>query len=414
MNRLLYTTGIYCYAFLLKAAAIFHPKARQFVNGRKQLFLNLKKAFEKNKAPVAWFHCASLGEFEQGRPLIEAFKKEYPGYKILLTFFSPSGYEIRKNYPQADWVFYLPLDTPNNAKQFISLSNPEVAFIIKYEFWNNILKYAHRKKIPVLSVSSIFRKDHPFFKFYGKLFRHSLNYFDHFFVQDEKSAALLNSIGLKNSSTSGDTRFDRVKGIREKVKSIPIAETFSKDSKVFIIGSCWPADMEVLNTFINDRKDLKFIIAPHNIDRKFIQRMDHDLMRDSICFSEAKEKGAGEKEVLIIDNVGMLSSLYQYGDYAYIGGAFGQGLHNILEPATFGLPVFFGNKNFKKFREANDLINLGGAFSVKSYSNFRKHFEKVEEAETYQMIKEINAGYVKNNSGATEIIITYCKEKLKL
>ncbi|MGK7390009.1 MAG: 3-deoxy-D-manno-octulosonic acid transferase [Candidatus Cyclobacteriaceae bacterium M2_1C_046] len=411
---LLYNIGILLYSFLVRLTAIFNPKAKLFVKGRKDLLKKIKIAFSNNTCPVAWFHCASLGEFEQARPLMEAFNKTYPDYKILLTFFSPSGYEIRNDYPLADWVFYLPIDRPSRAKKFIEITNPKVAFIIKYEYWYNLIKYTRRKKVPILSVSSIFRKDQIFFKPYGKLFRRLLGYFDHFFVQDNASLKLLQSINIKHVSKSGDTRFDRVKGIRDRVKPIPVAEHFSKGSDVFVIGSCWPQDMEVLMSFINDRKDIKFIIAPHTLEEKFINKLQIELLRETIKFSEAEIPDVEQYEVLIIDNIGMLSGLYQYGKYAYVGGAFGQGLHNILEPATFGLPVFFGNNNYQKFREARELINVGGAFAVESYSEFRKAFKKVEDPETYQMISGINSDYVKENAGATDIILNYCKNELRL
>lgn len=411
---LFYNIGILLYSLLVRLSAFFNPKAKLFVHGRKNLIKRLKQAIGDNENPIAWFHCASLGEFEQARPLMEAFTKSYPDYKILLTFFSPSGYEIRKNYPLADWVFYLPLDHPSSAKKFIKITSPKVAFIIKYEYWYNLIKNAHKKQIPILSVSSIFRKEQLFFKPYGKLFKRLLGHFDHFFVQDNASLQLLQSISIKNVSKAGDTRFDRVKGIRDEVKEIPVAAGFSKDSDVFVIGSCWPQDMDVLTPFINDRKDLKFIIAPHTLEEKFIKELEVELLRKTLRFSEAEGKDIEQFEVLVIDNIGMLSSLYQYGKYAYVGGAFGQGLHNILEPATFGLPVFFGSNNYLKFREARDLINLGGAYAIENYSDFRKAFYKAEDPDTYQIITEINSHYVQENAGATDIILNYCKNELKL
>lgn len=414
MGRAIYNISILIYAFLVKLAAFFNPKARLFVKGRKGLIKKVKESFKDNNSPVAWFHCASLGEFEQARPLMEAFKEQFPSYKILLTFFSPSGYLVRKNYALADWVYYIPVDRPSKSKAFIKATRPKVAFIIKYEYWYNIIKATYDQQIPIISVSSIFRNDQLFFKSYGKLFRNLLSFFDHFFVQDRRSIKLLKRILIQNVTYSGDTRFDRVKGIRSKVKDTPIAEAFAKNSQVFVIGSCWGQDMNVLLTFINESPSLKFIIAPHTIDERFIKKLEIDLMRTTIRFSEANIDNVTEVEVLIIDNIGMLSSLYQYGDYAYIGGAFGQGLHNILEPATFGLPIFFGNKNFKKFKEARDLVNLGGAFAVGSYSELSNHFNSVSNPKHYKMASDINADYIQNNTGATDIILNYCKENLKL
>ena len=369
---------------------------------------------EDNKSPVAWFHCASLGEFEQARPIMEIFRKEYPHYAILLTFFSPSGYQVRKKYELAKWIYYLPMDTPKNSREFIKIVNPKVAFFIKYEYWYNLLNEAHKKKIPVISASSIFRPDQMFFKKRGAFFLKILGFFHHFFVQDERSLELLKKAGIKNVSKAGDTRFDRVKGIRDRVQEIPLAAKFAKGHKVMVAGSCWPEDMDVLTPFINEREDLKFILAPHNISDKFMRKLELELMRDTVRFSKASLNNITDYSVLIIDNIGMLSSLYQYGDYAYVGGAFGQGLHNILEPATFGIPVFFGNKNYKKFKEAIDLANLGSAFAVANYSEFRSKFNHVSNPSTYEMIEEITTDYILNNTGATDIIMAYCRKNLDL
>ena len=414
MIQFLYNTGIHVYGLAIWIASFISPKAKLFIQGRKKLLQRLRHDFATVEAPVAWFHCASLGEFEQARPLMEKFSDQYPEYKILLTFFSPSGYEIRKNYDLADWVYYLPLDYPADAKSFMDITDPKVAFIIKYEYWHNLLKAAARKNIPVLSVSSIFRKNQLFFKPYGGFFRNTLHSFTHIFVQDDNSMQLLKNAGIDHVSKSGDTRFDRVKGISSHRKEIPLAAEFSKDTEVFVIGSCWPQDMEVLTTFINEHRNLKFIVAPHNLDQEFIDAMKHDFSRKVIRYSEATIENVREFEVLIIDNIGMLSSLYQYGKYAYVGGAFGQGLHNILEPASFNIPVFFGNKNYQKFKEARDLINIGGAQAVENYADLARNFKGFSDESSYKMISQVIGEYIKNNTGATDTIMEYCSKNLKL
>lgn len=401
------------YGFAIRIASLFSPKAKLFIKGRKNLSQRLRKSFSSNEAPVAWFHCASLGEFEQARPLIENFVRSFPAYKVLLTFFSPSGYEIRKDYKLADWVYYLPLDYPSEARKFIEIVDPKIAFIIKYEFWYNLLKTAAEKDIPIISVSSIFREDQLFFKPYGQFTRKVLSYFTHFFVQDERSLELLRSSGIFNVSKAGDTRFDRVISISKEIRKIPVAESFAKNEEVFIIGSCWPQDMEVLTPFINESRSLKFILAPHNLDDRFIDKLEHELIRKVIRFSKATTQNVHNYEVLVIDNIGMLSNLYQYGKYAYVGGAFGQGLHNILEPAAFKIPVFFGNKNYQKFKEAIDLINVGGAQAIKNYADLKKNFEQFSKEPTYSMISEIIGEYIKNNTGTTDIIMEYCRKHLR-
>jgi 3-deoxy-D-manno-octulosonic-acid transferase len=412
--HLLYNTGIYLYGLAIRIASLFSPKAKLFIEGRKNLSQRLRKSFASNKAPVAWFHCASLGEFEQARPLMEHFIRSYPDYKVLLTFFSPSGYEVRKDYGSAEWIYYLPLDHPSAARKFIEIVDPKIAFIIKYEYWYNLLKATAKKNIPIISVSSIFRENQLFFKPYGQFPRKVLHCFTHIFVQDERSLRLLRKSGISNVSKAGDTRFDRVIEISKKIRQIPVAERFSKNAEVFVIGSCWPQDMEVLTTFINENNNLKFILAPHNLDEKFMDELEHELMRKVIRFSNVTPQDAHNYEVLIIDNIGMLSSLYQYGKYAYVGGAFGQGLHNILEPAAYRIPVFFGNKNYRKFKEAIDLINLGGAQPIESYADLKKNFEEFSNEPTYGMISDIIGEYIKNNTGTTDIIMEYCRKNLRL
>jgi 3-deoxy-D-manno-octulosonic-acid transferase len=361
---------------------------------------------------VVWVHCASLGEFEQGRPVIEALKREFPRYKILLTFFSPSGYEVRKNYAQADYVFYLPLDTPGNAKRWVETVRPRLAIFVKYEFWLNYSRELKRKNLPLISVSTIFRPSQVFFQSYGKTFRGILKNFNYFFVQTHESANLLKSIGINNYLLAGDTRFDRVYQITQSPEEIPVAKRFKGIEKVMVAGSCWPEDIDVLAPFINE-KQLKFIVAPHEIGGDFITSIQKVMEVKSILYSQATEiQNLDDYQVLIIDNVGMLSRLYRYGEFAYVGGAFGKGLHNILEAACYGIPIFFGNKNYQKFNEANDLIMRGGAFEINDFSELKEKYEMVNMPETFLLACEVTRSYVEENLGATEKIISYCRKLL--
>ena len=409
----IYNIAIYLLKVSAHISALLNAKARAFVNGRAQLFLRLEEAFKEQTSAVAWFHCASLGEFEQARPLIERFKQELPAYKILLTFFSPSGFEIRKNYPHADFIFYLPWDTPANARRFIATTRPAIALFIKYEFWHNYIHELSVHGIPLLSVSAIFRNDQVFFKPYGKLLKSMLYQFDHFFVQNTESADLLKSIGISRVAVSGDTRFDRVWQILQENREIPLVERFKGDQKIFIIGSCWPEDFHLLAPFIYEQhKRLKFIIAPHEIDDSFLSHMENELNVKHVRYSKAAEDAAWA-DVLIIDSIGLLPKLYRYATYAYVGGALGKGLHNILEAACHGIPVFFGNKNYRKSREATDLILRGGAFEVGNYPELNKKFERfVTNPETYQLARDITKSYVTENLGATKMIMDYCHQSL--
>lgn len=412
MGKFFYSCSVFFYKIAIRFASIFNKKAKLFIQGRKHLLQKIKKEFQRSNSPVAWFHCASLGEFEQGRPLMEAFKKDYPHYKIVLTFFSPSGYEVRKNYKGADHIYYLPLDTKKNARLFLNYLKPKIAFFIKYEFWCYYSEGLKARNIPLLSTSSIFRESQLFFRSYAGFYRKILKNFTYFFVQDRKSLELLKSIGINNVAVAGDTRFDRVMNISERGLNLPEIAAFKGNKKLMVIGSCWPEDFDVLNSFINDT-DIKFVIAPHEIEEKFIERIENDLLKRCIRYSEVKDHNPAKYDVLIIDNIGMLSGLYAYGDYAFVGGGYGQGLHNILEPATFGLPVFFGNKNYTKFREARDLINLGGAVAVAGYDELRSQFRAFCDETTYNIASGINRDYVKDSTGATEKIISYCKSIIK-
>jgi 3-deoxy-D-manno-octulosonic-acid transferase len=418
LAKVLYNLSIYLYQWVIGLVSPFNKKAKNWIDGRQNIFEHIASALHKAQSEqptplaVAWFHCASLGEFEQGRPVIEAFKKEYPNFKIFLTFFSPSGYEVRKNYAEADFIFYLPSDTPANANRFVQLVNPQIAFFVKYEFWYNYLHTLHQKGIPAVSFSAIFRPNQIFFKSYGQFNRDILHFFSHIFVQNTLSESLLRSIGVTQISIGGDTRFDRVKQIADAKKDIPIAEKFKAGQKILIIGSCWHQDFTVLYPFINRfGHDLKVIIAPHEIHRDEIAKWQQQLQHSSVLYSEALNgKDPSQAQVLIIDNIGMLSSLYQYAEFAWIGGAYGKGLHNTLEAATFGLPIFFGNKVYTKFQEALDLIAIEGAMAIDNTNDFEKYFmplfqqDKLREDKSKRII-----AFVEQNLGSTQQVINYIK-----
>lgn len=394
-------------------AGLFNAKARAFNEGRNHVFERLKSQLTTNAAPIIWVHCASLGEFEQGRPVIENLKREFPRYKIFLTFFSPSGYEVRKNYAQADYIFYLPWDTKRNASQFVSIVRPSLAIFIKYEFWYHYSTQLKKRQIPLLSVSSIFREQQLFFKSYGGFYRKILFNFTHFFVQNDESVKLLKKLGLKNYTKAGDTRFDRVNELVNNGSGVPIAEQFKANDKVMVIGSCWPEDLDVIIPFINENyHHLKFIIAPHEISESFISNLEQSLNAEKIRYSQAANGKPEDSHVLIVDNVGMLSRLYRYGEFAYIGGAFGKGLHNILEAACYGIPIFFGNQSYQKFQEAVDLINRGGAFDVADYRDFKTKYEAVNVPQNFLLACEVTRQYVEENLGATEKVMQYCRNLL--
>ena len=378
------------------------------MGGRRDWYQKLRNKLAGNTASIVWFHAASLGEFEQGRPVMEAFREQYPAYKILLTFFSPSGYEVRKNYTGADFIVYLPADTPDNARAFVSLVKPQLVFFIKYEFWANYLHELRAAKIPIISFSAIFRPNQLFFKPWGGFYRELLTCFDHILVQNQESEQLLRSIGITQVTRAGDTRFDRVAQVAIARKDIPIVANFkTNDGEVsqplLVIGSAWQADMDVLIPFLNSfDQPLKVIIAPHEIHNDEIERWRSQLTKPSVRYSELVKQPANQTykraNFLFIDNIGMLSSLYQYGEFAYIGGAFGKGLHNILEAATFGVPIFFG-PNYGKFQEAIELIQEGGAFLVQDTPSLTDAFQNqyADRTEAAQVSRD----YVQRNIGAT-------------
>ena len=384
----LYNIGIRIFGFIIYLAAFFNPKAKLWVNGRKNIL-------EKLEPADYWFHCASLGEFEQGRPIIEAIKKQTPNKKILLSFFSPSGYELRKNYHLADQVCYLPLDSPKNAKTFIKNVNPETAIFIKYEFWYNYLIQLDKKGVKSYIASSIFRKEQLFFKWYGVWFKNILKTINHFFVQNQESKDLLASIDIKESSISGDTRFDQVIKHVKQAKSIPLVEAFKGNQQLIVCGSTWPKDEELILKTVQKYTNLKWLIAPHNI------KNSENLARQSkgILYSEATTDSIKKHSILIIDNIGMLSNIYQYANVSYIGGGFDSGIHNILEAAAFGCPTLFGPKHHK-FKEAIDLIELGGSKSIYNKKTLRNELEYFLTNDKKVMIKE----YCKTQSGATSLI----------
>lgn len=417
MQRL-YSIGIFLYGLSIKIASVFNHKAALWVKGRIRIFEQLSTALEKSSLDrhnrkLAWFHCASLGEFEQGRPVMEAFRKIHPEYIILLTFFSPSGYEIRKAYTGADLVFYLPLDTRKNAARFIGLVKPDVAFFVKYEFWFNFLELLHEKKIKTFLISAIFRGDQHFFKWYGSWSRSILRDFTHIFVQNNYSHELLSFVGVENVTVSGDTRLDRVADIAADIKEFPLIKAFARNSMVLIAGSTWPPDEELLVKYLKTNKyQVKTIIAPHEIEEAKIRTLIEKLGLRAGRYSQANPQNILTWEVLIIDSIGMLAHLYNYGTIAYIGGGFGEGIHNILEAAVFGLPVIFG-PNYAKFHEALELLEREGAFPVENYADFEKVLNNLlDDPELLAFASETCKLFIDSRTGATRIIMKEVQESL--
>ena len=409
--RSLYTITIRLYYFSILIASLFNKKAKQWIAGRKNIFEQIELDLRKNpRAPgskLFWFHCASLGEFEQGRPLIEKIKKEIPNVKIVLTFFSPSGYEVRKNYELADHVFYLPVDTPDNAENFIQLIDPSVAIFIKYEFWYNYLNELQTRNIPLYLVSGVFRKDQVFFGMGGKWFSKQLKAFTHFFVQDEHSEKLLKGMGFNNASISGDTRFDRVSEIVKQDKRFPLVEKFKGDSEILVVGSSWEEDEKILASCSSLLANFKYIIVPHEIDEAHLKNTER-LLKNLKCirYSKASEETISNSDVLIIDNIGMLASLYRFGEIAYVGGGFGEGIHSILEAAAYGMPVIFGPRH-EKFNEANELIEQGGGFCVNDVNELKNTLSFLNnDPLIIKMASMISKNYVLSKTGATDRIFS--------
>jgi len=399
----LYNLGIFIVSLFINFGSLFSSKLKKLKEGRSKVWKDI--ADSNIRESTIWLHAASLGEFEQGRPLIEAIKKQSPERKIVLTFFSPSGYEIRKDYELADYVFYLPADTKRNAQRFIKAVRPEMVFFIKYEFWHHFLTQLKKAEIPVYGVSVIFRQSQMFFKWYGGWFRRMLNSFEHFYLQDEVSAKLLESISLKNYTVAGDTRFDRVKEIAGAAEDIDIAGKFSEGYKTIVAGSSWPADEKILTKYINESPDgVKLIIAPHEIDDAHIREIESSLKMPSFRVTTPPDTVADYK-VMIVDTIGMLAAIYRYGQVAYIGGGFGSGIHNALEAATYGMPVIYGPK-YKKYKEACDLVELGGGFEINSSAEFEKVISKMwNDADFLKSSGTSAEKYVYRMCGATALIM---------
>ena len=404
---MMYSLAIFLYMLAVIVVSPFHKKAGAIVRGHIDTFKILREKIDRN-ARYVWFHAASLGEFEQGRPLIERFRREHPEYKILLTFFSPSGYEVRKNYEGADVICYLPFDTPGNVMSFFRLVRPEMAFFIKYEFWWNFLRACKHYNIPVYSISSIFRANKVFFKWYGKGYSAVLRLVDHFFVQDEESARLLSTLHITDNVTIvGDTRFDRVLDIQAKSRELPLVETFGKDAKsIFVAGSSWPQDEELIIPYFNNHPQMKLILAPHVIDEAHLKHIESKLKRPFVRYTEADEATVAQADCLIINCFGLLSSIYRYGNLAYVGGGFGAGIHNVPEAAVYGIPVLFGPNN-KGFREAQDLLRMGGCFEITGQPLFNALVDKLT-GNTRLCAKKgaLCRDYIKSNAGATETIFS--------
>ena len=407
--RFLYNIGIHFYQLAIFIASFFNAKAKKLRFGQAEAFAVLKQKIEPNTRYV-WFHAASLGEFEQGRPVIEQLKKEQPDAKILLTFFSPSGYEIRKNYHIADIVSYLPLDTAFAARKFVEMVNPSKAIFIKYEFWPNYLQALKTANIPAYAISAIFRPNQIFFQWYGKWYKKLLAVLDHTFLQDEISLELLKTNGVDKVSVAGDTRFDRVADLAAQSKNIPLVEAFVKGAdKVIVAGSSWPKDEELLVRYLKHHPDVKMILVPHEIHAAHIMGISKLLDGNFVRYTDATETNVQTTNCLVVDTIGLLSSIYRYAHVAYIGGGFGVGIHNTLEAAVWKVPVIFG-PTYQKFREARDLIAIGGAFSI-------SHYELLE-AQLNTLLKDKKAGkiagdYVTQNTGASKLILNKISDKMR-
>ncbi len=401
----LYNLGLILYVGIIRLVAPRHRKARLWLEGRKELFRRMRETIDP-QARIVWVHVASLGEFEQGRPIIERIRRDYPEYKILLTFFSPSGYEIRKNYAGADYIFYLPIDTPGNARRFLDAAHPEIAVFVKYEYWLNLLRELRRRSVRTFVVSAIFRPGSIFFRPYGGLWRQALESFEVLFVQNEESKKLLGEIGFDNVLVAGDTRFDRVAEIARNARRIELIDRFRGNDRLFVAGSTWGPDEELLIPLMNDNPDVKFIVAPHEMDEGRIARLMKETRGGAVRYTQCTDTTSFEgTQLLILDTVGLLASVYGYASWSYIGGGFGVGIHNTLEAATFGLPVAFGPK-YEKFKEARDLVTLGAARSVTSYEELGAWFAPLHDDETVlRDTSRIAKDYTTRHQGATDIFI---------
>lgn len=401
----LYDIGVALYARAVAFVALWNKKAKQFTEGRKNIFERMAQAISADDR-VVWMHVASLGEFEQGRPILEEIRSKYPDRKILLTFFSPSGYEIRKNYAGADYIFYLPVDTPSNVTRFLDIAHPELAVFVKYEFWVNYLNELKRRGIRSYLVSAIFRPNSVFFSTYGSMWREALDAFEQMFVQNEESRELLHSIGFDNAIVAGDTRFDRVASIAKAAKPVEMVAAFKGSSKLFVAGSTWGPDEDILLPLINANPNIRFVIAPHEMEEsrinKILQSVRGGAKRYTECDAQADFSST---QVLVLDTIGILSSVYGYATWSYIGGGFGVGIHNTLEAATFGLPIAFGPK-YAKFKEARDMVALGAATSVTSAEELAAWFAPLRDDEAYlTKVSAIAKDYTAKNQGATALFM---------
>lgn len=398
---------------ILKLLGFVNPKISKFVNGRQEVLSSLKLQFTKN-CKVIWIHAASLGEYEQGLPILEELKKEYPQHKILLTFFSPSGYEVKKNSSPADLTTYLPLDTPRNVSSFLDAARPKMAIFIKYEIWPNYLYELNKRSIPSILISARFRADKIYFKNYGGFMRKALKRFSHIYVQDKLSLRLLDRLSIKNVSIAGDTRLDRVSKILKRDNTLEIIEKFCGQDKCLVAGSTWPEDERILVNFINhSSKNLKFIIAPHTIKESHIKNLQQSIEKKNILFSKISKIPEEEIQVLIVDTIGILTKIYSYATIAYVGGGFATGLHNTLEPAVFGIPVIIG-PNYKGFLEAEDLVKLGGILPIKDEEAFKNVVNQLlQDSIASQKIGQINSQYILNNKGASVQIMEGIRTLLK-
>lgn len=399
----LYNFCIAVYTLLIRLVAPFNRKTRLWCEGRKGLTERLQRAIG-DAEHIVWVHSSSLGEFEQGRPIVDYIRAHYPDYKILLTFFSPSGYEMRKNYPNADYVFYIPVDTRRRVRQFLDAVKPEVAIFVKNEFWLNMLAELRRRNIRTYLASAIFRRNSIFFNPVGDIWRKALHSFDTLFVQDEGSKALLAEIGVENVVVVGDTRFDRVSAIAEKAEKVEIIEQFKGDKRLFVAGSTWGPDEDILLPLINENPDIKFVIAPHEMDESRIERLLREVKGGAVRYTQLPSDFA-DKQVLVLDTIGLLSRVYGSAEWAYVGGGFGVGIHSTLEAAVYGMPVAFGT-NYRKFREACDLIALGAGRSVRSAEELKAWFDELKsDADYLARLSALAKVYVGQHRGATEKIV---------
>ncbi len=411
----MYTFFIQMYGFAVSIAAHFNPKAKLWISGRKNWKFKMKQAISSDDK-IIWVHCSSLGEFEQGRPVMEKIKKEFPNHKLAVSFFSPSGFEIRKDYQGADFIFYLPLDTPKNTKRLIKILHPEVLILVKYEYWYNLLNRLQKKKIPVIVISAVIKEDHLFFRPFANWFQKRISGINHFFVQDNDSQNLLESIGIEQVTVSGDTRFDRVKEIMESNPKLDFMENFKGNSKLIVAGSTWPEDEEILIKFIGEKlpNDWKLIFAPHNIHEKEIKSLSEKISKKTAIYTKSDENQIRNAQIMIVDTVGMLTKIYAYADISYVGGGFTKtGVHNTLEPAVFGVPVIFG-PNYENYFEAIDLLENKGAIRfIDQYDFDQKMLNLIENEDERKHRGNAAENYIQKKPNSTELIMEYLKKIIK-